>query len=418
MKQRFLQNPLFVIFFTVFVDLLGFGILLPVIPFLLADPQSEFYLLSSNMTVRDGYILLGYLAAAYPLAQFIASPILGQLSDTFGRKKILAISLSGTFLSYLLFALGIVLRNIPLLFAARILDGMTGGNISVAQAVIADTSDHHSRAKNFGLIGAAFGLGFILGPYLGGKLSDPSVVPWFNATTPFLFAAFLCLCNIFFIYYFLPETLRHKKETISVQWTESIRNIFKALSVSGRRELYGSVFLYQSGIAFFTTFISVYLVKRFNLGQGSVGEFFAYAGLWIAFTQAMMTRFMQTHRQEAKILRISLLGTGICILLLFVPVKAWELVFIVPLFSIFIGLTQATSTALVSNSADQFSQGESLGINASMQALAQSVPPILSGYIAAAVQPATPIFVSAVVIILSGVVFWVWYRPAATSPSL
>lgn len=406
MKQRFIRHPLFVIFFTVFVDLLGFGILLPVIPYLLADPSSKYSLLSKGMTVQDGYILLGYLAGAFPLAQFIASPLLGQLSDVFGRRKILLFSLIGKFFSYVLFAIGIVTRNFPLMFAARFLDGFTGGNISVAQAVIADTSTEHTRTKNFGLIGAAFGLGFILGPYLGGKLSDPSVLPWFNITTPFLFAPILCLFNIVFILMFLPETLQHKKKEISLTWTSSLKNISNAFAQKGKRELYITVLLFQSGIAFFTTFISVYLIERFAMQQGSVGEFFAYAGLWIAFTQVVITRFLTGVSREKHILQTSLIGTGICILLFFAPTHAWQLLFIVPFFSIFMGLSQATITALVSGSTDQFSQGESLGISTSMQALANTVPPVLSGYIAAATHPNIPLYVAGAVVLLSSVVFF------------
>src|SRR3989344_6045823 len=360
MSKLLWRNPLFVIFFAVFVDMLGFGILLPVIPYLLADSQSSYSLLSKGMTVQDGYVLLGYLAAAYPMAQFFSAPILGQLSDTFGRKKILFISLGGTLISYVLFAFGIATRNIPLLFASRIFGGVLGGNISVAQAAIADISTPPTRIRNFGLIGAAFGLGFILGPYLGGKLSDPSVVPWFNATTPFLFAALLCLFNILFIIFFLPETLLYKKEVISLSWNKSLKNIRNALSQKGKRELYITVLLFQGGIAFFTTFIGVYLIKRFHLRQGSIGEFFAYAAIWIAFTQAIIT-------------------------------------------------------ALISISADEYSQGESLGIGASLQAFAQSIPPILSGYIAAIAHPSAPIFVAAVVIIVSGLTFIVFYKPPHVS---
>src|SRR3989344_3479623 len=174
------NKPLPVIFFTVFVDLIGFGILIPVVPLLLADPESSYFLLPKGFTVNQGYIMLGFLTAMFPLMQFLAAPILGQLSDKFGRKRILAISLFGTCLSYLIFAYAILTRNIPLLFAARAFDGITGGNIAVAQAAIADVTTPANRAKNFGLIGAAFGLGFILGPYIGGKLSDPTVVSWFG----------------------------------------------------------------------------------------------------------------------------------------------------------------------------------------------------------------------------------------------
>src|SRR6185369_2029743 len=111
------------------------------------------------------------------------------------RRKLLAISILGTSASYVVFALGIVTKNLPLLFISRAFDGITGGNIAVAQAAVADITKPEHRAKNFGLIGAAFGLGFIIGPYIGGKLSDPSVVSWFSASTPFWFAAALSFFN-------------------------------------------------------------------------------------------------------------------------------------------------------------------------------------------------------------------------------
>jgi len=139
--------------------------------------------------------MAGWLMSAFPLAQFLCTPILGQLADRYGRKKVLAFSIGGTAISYALFALGIYTKSIPLLFFARILDGISGGNISVAQAVIGDVSNAKNRAKNFGLVGVSIGIGFILGPFIGGKLSDPAVISWFDAATPFWFAAFLSIIN-------------------------------------------------------------------------------------------------------------------------------------------------------------------------------------------------------------------------------
>ena len=405
------NKPLPVIFFTVFVDLIGFGILIPVVPLLLADPESSYFLLPKGFTVNQGYIMLGFLTAMFPLMQFLAAPILGQLSDKFGRKRILAISLFGTCLSYLIFAYAILTRNIPLLFAARAFDGITGGNIAVAQAAIADVTTPANRAKNFGLIGAAFGLGFILGPYIGGKLSDPTVVSWFGATTPFLFAAALSFLNVLSVLFIFPETIKVKIKHIGIKWTKSIRNVVKAYTMPELRPLFASIFLFQAGFSFFVTFMSVYLITRFGFSQGNIGDYFSYVGLWVAFTQAVVTRLVARRFVEYQVLRVTLLTMGLVMLLYFLPTVWWQLLFIAPLFAIFNGLSQANSAGLVSRSVDSTIQGEILGINASVQALAQAVPPMLSGFIAAELSPEMPILVGSAVIISGWVVFLLFHKP-------
>lgn len=404
------NRPLPVLFLTLFVDSLGFGILIPIIPQLLANPRSTFFLLPSGLSVQDGYVLLGYLVAIFPIMQFLATPILGQLSDAYGRKKILAISLFGTCISYAIFALAIYSKNIPLLFASRALDGITGGNISVAQAAIADITTPENRVKNFGLIGAAFGIGFIIGPYLGGKLSDPGVVSWFNATTPFWFAAILSFINVMSVLFILPETLKNASKTVTIAWNKSVQHIAEAIAFKDLRVVFLTVFLFFSGFTFFTTFFSVFLINKFSFSQGNIGDFFSYVGIWIAITQVVLTRALSKRVKESKILRITFIGAGIGVLLFFLPRVSWQLLFVVPVFSAFIGLSMANVTALISKSKGELVQGEILGINASVQALAQALPPILSGYIAATLVPEAPIIVSGVIMIISGLVFLLFYK--------
>jgi DHA1 family tetracycline resistance protein-like MFS transporter len=231
MKQ-YLQSYKFpILLFTIFIDLLGIGILIPVIPQLLANPASSQYLFSPSLPLSTAYIIYGFLAAAYPLALFLAAPILGQLSDRFGRKPILVISLLGTCVGYFVFAFAIITKNIPLLFLSRIFDGLTGGNISVAQAAIADITQPENRAKSFGLVGAIFGIGFILGPYIGGILSDPAVVSWFSAATPFWFTAILSFCNALFVFFFLPETHLVKNPSLAISWNKAFRHIARAVTL-------------------------------------------------------------------------------------------------------------------------------------------------------------------------------------------
>lgn len=416
MNKHFTKNPLPVIIFTVFIDLLGFGILIPVIPLLLASPASPYFLLPHGYSVSDGYILLGFLLGIFPFMQFLATPILGQLSDTFGRKKILAFSLSGTCIAYIIFGIGIVLRNIPLLFFARALDGITGGNISVAQAAIADVTPPERRVRNFGLIGAAFGLGFILGPYVGGRLSDPSVYSSFNAATPFWFAAILSFLNVLSIIFFFPETLKNAKVRVAIMWGKSIRNVWHAFNMKSLRVLFATAFLFQGGFSFYITFFSVFLIRKFGFNQGNIGDYFAYVGLWVAFTQGVITRLVPRWFREHQILKVTLIGTGAAMFLYFIPTHAWGLLFVVPIFAVLNGLSQANLSGLVSRSVDPSIQGEVLGINSSVQALAQSIPPILSGFIAATLTPQTPIVVSAFVIITSGIFFLTFYKQKLSQP--
>jgi len=403
-------NPFIVIIFTVFIDLLGFGILIPVIPILLANPVSPFYLLPKSFTLGQGYVLLGLLTAVYPFCQFFSASILGQLSDIFGRKRLLAISLVGTCFSYILFAYGILTQNLELLFFSRALDGITGGNISIAMAAIADVTKPQNRAKSFGMIGAVFGLGFIIGPFLGGKLSDPTVLSWFNAATPFWFAAILSFLNILSVIFLFPETLKNPQKKIRINWGQSIQNISRAFNYQGFRAIFATNFVLQGGFAFFSTFSSVFLISRFNFTQGNIGDFFAYIGLWIIFTQSVLVRFLSKRFQDYQVLRFSLFLVGVAMIGYMLPKYWWQMLFLSPFMAMGNGTSQAFMSSLVSRKAGPKIQGEILGINSSVAALGQSIPPILSGFIAQKLTPEAPVIVAGTVIIFAGIIFRMFYN--------
>src|SRR5215468_6034065 len=181
------RSPLLVIFTTIFIDLIGFGIVIPVLPFYAEGTVF-------NATPRT----VGLLFASYSVMQLIFAPILGRLSDKHGRRPVLLISIIGTGIGFLILGFA---NTLWMLFLGRILDGITGGNISTAQAYIADITTKENRAKGMGMIGAAFGLGFIFGPAIGGVLSR-----W-GIHVPFFFAASLCFANALLLYFTLPETV-------------------------------------------------------------------------------------------------------------------------------------------------------------------------------------------------------------------
>lgn len=376
MKEK--KYSILPIFFTVFLDLLGLGIVIPILPAVLLDPRGGVLPFSYTFSTRT--MLYGFLVAAYPIAQFFGAPILGTLADKNGRKKLLLISLLGTLLGYIIFAIGIIEKNIYLLFLGRIIDGFTGGNISIAQSAMADISDEKTKSRNFGLIGMAFGLGFIIGPYVGGKLSDASIVSWFTYATPFWLSVVLTTVNILLVVWRFPETLA-KGRQVKVSAFTGIRNLKKAFGYEELRTMFLVGFLLTVGFNFFTQFFQVFLIGKFHFSQSKIGDFFAYMGLWIALAQGMVLRPLAKKYKPASILSFSIILLAASFPILLIPDKAMWLYLIVPFISIFQGLTQPNSTAIVSNLTDREKQGEILGINQSIQSVAQAIPPIIAGFI-------------------------------------
>lgn len=416
-KEKLASRALPSVLFTIFIDVLGIGILIPVLPLLILPGPER--VIPEGWSIATGFIALGWLTAIYPLMQFIATPILGQLSDKYGRKKVLAFSLLGTSLGYVLFAIGVLTKNLPLLFAARALDGITGGNISVAQAVIADVSPPEKRTRNFGLMGAIFGIGFVVGPYLGAKLASPgidfyglfSTPSWFNAATPFWFTAILSFINAVIVIFFLPETLKKLNKKLNLHPAQAFKNIVKAATYPGLRVVFPSVFLYWGGFTFFTTFFQILLFQKLGFTQTNVGDYFAYIGICIALTQGLITPYVAKRLKNYQVLRFSMVGTGLALFGLLFAQNTTQLLLITPLFAMFNGLTIANILSLVSNSAGQEIQGEVLGINASVQALAQAIPAIMAGYIAS-IGVNAPILVGGTIVVTAGLLLWALYRPA------
>jgi DHA1 family tetracycline resistance protein-like MFS transporter len=410
-------NPIFPVFLTVFIDLVGFSILIPIFPLLIGD--TPFKVTPDSWSYQQGLIMLGFLQAVYPLCTFVAAPILGQLSDRFGRRPVLAFSIAGTALGYVIFALGIHATSIPLLFLGRALDGLTGGNIAVAQAAVGDISNDSNRQKNFGLLGAAFGLGFIIGPYLGGKLSQPGVSfyglfttpSWFSATTPFWFAAALCCVNVVLIFTRFPETIAHKQHDKHIALGTSVRNVVRGFASPRLRVPLASSFLFNAGFTFFTTFFGVYLFNNFGFTQGNTGDYFAIVGLFIALTQALLVPRVARHLRDYQVLRFAFFGLSAAMCAYFLANEKWQLWAIIPLFTSFNGLAMANQTSLISRSAEPGRQGEAMGISSSVMNLAQVPASILVGFIAGSVSSSTPLVVSTLCIFAAGVVFVMFFRP-------
>lgn len=390
-----------VLFGVVLAEIIGFGILFPIIPLLLVEPESAFFILPAKYSIDTGYLLLGALIGLYPLGQFLATPVIGQLSDRYGRKRMMGVSIAGTVASSIIFGVGILTANIPLLFASRVVNGLTGGLVSVAQATIADVSPATDKSKNFGILGAAFGIGFIIGPFLGGVLSSPSIHPAFGPAFPFWVAAVLSTLSLFLMFRFLDETSPMEVEPIT--WTEPMKNVYRAWNMPQLRTLFGASFFYFMGFAFFTTFVSVFLIERFGFGQLEIGNFFLYIGVLVLIGQLGIVPKVYARFKEEGVLPITLLVTGAALLLMYVPRNLWVFLAIVPLFSFSNALTQVGLNTVVSNRAKETEQGLMLGINASLRSLGTFIPAFAAGILAAGVGPEIPVVVSGAIIVLTGI---------------
>ena len=253
------RSPVVVIFTTVFIDLVGFGIVIPVLPFYAQGT-------SFNATPRT----VGILFASYSVMQLIFSPILGNLSDKYGRRPVLLLSIIGTGIGFLILGLA---TTITMLFIGRILDGITGGNISTAQAYMADITSEENRAKAMGMIGAAFGLGFIFGPAIGGILSR-----W-GIHVPFFFAAALCFANATLLYFGLPETIDTKNAAKDPVRRGRLRDARSALKEPKLLFLLVIYFLFIMAFSIMTSSFSFYTMFRFGYDAQETGYLFAYVGL-------------------------------------------------------------------------------------------------------------------------------------------
>lgn len=393
------KGTLAALLFVVFLDLVGFGIIIPILPVLFFEAN----VFSDTVTLPVKTFLLGLLIAVYPISQFFGAPILGSLSDKHGRKKILMFSIFGSAVGYAIMAVGIIYSNIYLLFLSRIVDGATGGNISIARSAIADISDEKSKTKNFGLIGMAFGLGFILGPFIGGKLSDPLLHPSLNFATPFWFAAALSAVNLLLIQLLLRETLKKSRDSKINAFT-GFANIRKAFKLKHIRILLLCIFLMDFGWAFFTQFFQVYLYDKFNYSPSNIGTLFAYVGIWIAISQGLIIRPLSHKFKPYELLRFSMLAVSIVLLLLLLPEKNIHFYFLLPLLAMSIGFIHPNFSTLVSNSVGPEEQGEMFGIMQSLMSLSQAIPPLIAG-LAIAFSTRLPIILSSATIFVAWAIF-------------
>lgn len=358
------RSPLLVIFITVFIDLVGFGIVIPVLPYYAEG--SRF-----GATPRE----VGLLFASYSVMQLVFAPVLGRLSDKHGRRPILLISLLGTCLGFLILGFATTLW---MLFLGRIIDGISGGNISTAQAYIADVTTEENRAKGMGLIGAAFGLGFVLGPAIGGILSR-----W-GIGIPFLFAGGLAFANAILLYFTLPETVTPDHPArVSAASGRGWNQVIEALRRPRLAFVLTIYFLSIVAFSIMTAIFSLFMLFRLGYDPWHSGWIFAFVGVISAIIQGGLIGRLVKHFGEAPLVIVG--GLLFSLSLFASPFVAPSIgllgiLSVGALSSIGNALSAPSLTSLASKSASAAEQGSVLGVMQSVASLARAVGPSIAAF--------------------------------------
>jgi MFS transporter, DHA1 family, tetracycline resistance protein len=368
------------IFIVVFVDLLGFSLILPLLPYY-----------AENFGATPAVI--GLLTASYAAASLIGAPLMGRLSDRFGRRIVLLFSVAGTFIGFLLLAFaepighglaGLIASStangfvLGVLFLSRIVDGLTGGNITVAQAYISDITDETNRAKGLGLIGAAFGLGFIIGPAVGGLLSK------FGYSVPALVAAGLSFLNLISIFFFLPESLTEERR---LAMSERKRPPFtlKALVVALNRPKVGPLlhvrFFFGLAFSMFQSIFSLYAAYKLHLSSQTTGYVLAYVGVLSVLVQGVGVGFVTKRFRENAIIITSMW-------LMVFGLAGWAITPNLPILLVVMlplslggGMLNTIINSAITKAVTREEIGGTLGISASLESVTRVIAPSAGGFL-------------------------------------
>lgn len=350
------------IFITMLIDITGWGIIIPVIPKLIQE------LIHGD--VSEAAKIGGWIAFSYAITQFVFSPIIGNLSDKFGRRPIILLSLFAFGLDYILLALA---PTITWLFIGRIIAGISGASITTASAYIADVSTPENRAKNFGMIGAAFGLGFIIGPVIGGLLGQ------YGSRVPFYAAAGLCMLNFLYGYFILPESLsKDNRRAFSLKRANPIGAFLNLRRYPQLIGLVISIFLLYTAAHAVHSNWSFYTIYKFNWDEKMIGISLGAIGLLVGLVQGVLIRWVNPKLGNEKSIYVGMALYTLGMILFALATESWMLfVFLIPYC--LGGIAGPAMQAVISGQVPANEQGEIQGTLSSLMSASAIVgPPMMS----------------------------------------
>lgn len=360
-----------------FIDHMGVGLVYPLFAGLLFDHENSILPPETSNVVRGW--LLGLLIALTPISQFFSCPWLGALSDSKGRKKALIIGLCMGITSYVMAFFGVIYGSLTLLLMYRFIVGVSDGTIAVAQAAIADMSTEENKARRFSLYNMALGAGFTMGPFIGGKLSDPATGSWCGYATPFVVAGVLSILNLIFVYFYFTDSGANAAKKVSYSVLDAFYQIKKALAWKEFHAIFAVMFFFSVGWSFFIEFAPLFLRDRFGFTTSNIGDFYAWVGIFYSLSSGVFTQPFLKWFAPQPLFQAALILAG-CYLGTFIFVHNELVMWLYfPLLLFFISLVYPTAGTVVSNMADKDKQGEVLGVYQAVNCVAFGLSPLIAG---------------------------------------
>ena len=372
-----LKREHFIILIIQITEVLGFSLILPFLP-----------LYASELGATP--LVVGLIPASFSLFQLFSAPIMGRLSDTYGRKPLLILSQLSTFISFIVLGFA---HSLWLIFLSRAIDGLLGSNFTIAQAYLSDTSTKKDRSKVFAISGVAFSVGFLIGPAIGGYLSR------FNYSLASFLAAFISLISIFLTYFFLKETVTVKKQfKFSFSQIIDTSAFSKYFSDSTIRSKLLEFFSFISTHAVWTGSMPLYASIKFGFGADLIGYGLAYVGFINIILRTILFKFFISKFGEKNMKIIGLFSVFASFILLSLLNNSWLLLLVFTLFAFGGSFVRPVLTADISRSVSRQEQGAILGVSSSLQSISQVLGPILGGFLLTNFTPNSLGYASAIIL--------------------
>ncbi len=368
---------LFSIYFTFFVDSLSWSIIFPIFAPYFLDPHNPLFSPETSFATRTS--LLGLFLMAFSLGQFLAAPILGEYVDKHGRRKALILSVLFTCVGMITTAISIKIYSLVFLFLGRLITGVFASNLSVCLACISDLSSTEKiKVKRFSFLSVLTGVSFILGAFLGGKLSDATIHPWFSPDIPFWLASLLTFANFLFVLFGFKETSTIQP-SLQFNFLESFHNIKKVLETKKIKWIYTVYFLFLCAWTLIFQFTPVLVVRRYGFTNSQIGNLALFMGIFWALGSSVLNKSLISRYRSQKILEWCLvLFTLLCASIVF-PAHLYLRLLILGLSTLIGGLAWPHCTNVISSAAPKEVQGKILGLTQSIQSLSMALAPLAGG---------------------------------------